>query len=383
MAGLVGWRRIRACAAGFGRIALAGALVSFPGTAQGQKTDTVKLAARTSCASCTVRLSNVATLRKPDSTAGFVSPFLFAADSRGRIFVADPFGELGVSVFDATGRYQKTLVTSGRGPGESGTIHSLLVSPGDTLRVFGTSLLSYAPNDAHVRTTALPGNIRTTAAVNAGNGNALVLGMSPEPGLFGHPFHVMHANGHLQRSFGLQAGEAAGRDPWERRSTLTHAYGTQTFWTAATNKYVIEEWSLTAGKRRVLVRDVEWFQPWSSWDGRSDVQRPPPRLMSIRHAPDGLLWVLILVADANWKATSRPARGERRMTSVGEQEERFDTILEVIDLERLAVVTSVRFPGVYVAFVGDDGIAQTAEDPTGEVAVAIKRVALSNYRRSR
>lgn len=65
------------------------------------------------------------------------------------------------------------------------------------------------------------------------------------------------------------------------------------------------------------------------------------------------------------------------MRSVPELEERFDSMIEVIDINRREVIGSKRIPGIVVGVFGAGSLAMTRETADGDVVVVVMRVSMS------
>lgn len=342
-----------------------------------QSADTVRLRATSPCERC-ISLTQVAVLTLPDTLGGFISPYIFERARNGDYFVLDPFGPLGIHRFDANGGYSQTIGTRGGGPGEFTFIESFTLDAHDTLRVFGSNHAVFTTSGAHVRSRRLDDLLRPTRTAGLGDGRMVVVGLSPAAEKRGIPMHLVRPDGSIERSFGAQPGSAARSGLWDRRQSLAIG-STSSFFTAFSNRYAIEEWSVDGTRRRVLERVADWFPPWNEWGGTADVERPPSRVAHLMVDGRGLLWVITIVADARWKPSGPPA-GERRMRSMTEIGEQFDTIIEVVDLARAEVVASQRLPGVVVGAFGSNHLALTVEDSDGSTLVTIWRAAFRTTR---
>ena len=343
-----------------------------------QRADTVKLRAANPCSRC-ISLTQVATLRLPDTLGGFVSPVSFARSSGGDYYVRDPFGQLGIHRFDAKGRYLQTIGRRGGGPGEYTFIESFHLDANDTLWIFGSNHGVFTANGRLVRSSRLDQLLRPKLSAGSRDGKMFVVGLSQSPDEFGVPLHIVRSDGSIERSFGARPGGAIGRSIWDRRQSLAPGLSS-TFYTAFANSYAIEEWSTRGAPPRVFERDAEWFRPWVSWDGRSDVERPPARLAHMTVDASGLLWTVSIVPDLNWRAVTRRSSEQQRIESLADLERRFDTMVEVVDLSRAEVVASQRMPGIVVGAFGSNHLALTAEDSNGEVVATIWRASLTRAR---
>jgi hypothetical protein len=299
-----------------------------------------------------------------------VSPYRFAADSKGNFYVVDPFGAVGVQLFARTGAPVRSIDRRGRGPGEFTIVYTIATGPGDSLHVHGNNYSVFAPGGAHARSIAPPGQIRPDNAVIFLDGRQLIAGYSGTPETFGIPFHLLSATGSIERHFGPPGNSAITANPWLRYHILAAGAG-GTFWTGKPGTYAVEQWSIDGTQRTTVLRNAEWFKPWLDWDSRSDIHPPPPRLMAVLEDRQQLLWALLTVPDAKWKASAKGG-----MATVGEQERRFDSIIEVIDPASRQLLASLRVDGMLVSLFGNSFVAQTREEDSGEVVVDIWQLSL-------
>lgn len=345
---------------------------AIPRLVSPQDTVTVR-GANASCASCRVELTREAVMRAPNTEPGLISPYMFARDSRGRLLFNDPFGQLGVRVFSRDGRYERTVGKKGQGPGEFLQITGIVIGPQDTIHVYGNAHWVFDAQGTHIRTTSTPGLMMPRGVVQLSGGGVVLNGTVSTPEAFGHPYHLVGPGGSVTRSFGLASKEAS-RGHWSLLRVLAAA-GTNEFLAGRVNSYTIELWSTDGRLRRVVRRMVEWYPDWIDWDSDAGLAPPPPRLMALAVDSVGLLWTVSLVADARWKPLVRGG-AERRMLTTGELVQRFDAIVEVIDLSRGQLVASQRFPQMLLAMPAPGLLVGISEDESGEVVVGTWRARL-------
>jgi hypothetical protein len=130
-----------------------------------------------------------------------------------------------------------------------------------------------------------------------------------------------------------------------------------------------------------LDRKASWFEPWVAPDGPIGSAAPLPRLTSIACDELGRIWVSVLVPDANWRNSLRPSKGENgepRWT-VGDGNRYFDTVIELIDPARGAVLASQRFDRTFPAFFSPGFLWSVSEAPSGEHIFEIWRVRMTDH----
>lgn len=325
-----------------------------------------------SCNACRISLGRPDTLQQSEAGAPLVSPYHFVADSRGRIAFTDPFGDVRVRVHGSGGRQLAQLGRRGNGPGEFTQVFSLLYGRGDSLWVLGSGLHVFSPALAFSRSSSLPGGMVARNAIRLANGNAILSGMINSRESYGEPFHLFDGQD-IVRSFGLRRGESSV-SAWAQQRIMA-AVGPADFLAARPNSYRIERWTESGTLRVEYIRQASWFADWSEWDGRPDLNPPPPRVLAMSVLNDTLLVALIAVADANWRQTSREGR-ESAVPDAEQLSNLYDSVIEVVDLHRGIVVAQRRFPQLFVALL-DRGLAiENFSMRSGETAVRAWPLAL-------
>ena len=93
---------------------------------------------------------------RTDRPEYFFSPNVVAAGrlSDGRIVIADQ-GSFNIRVFDAQGRYQRTMGSMGAGPGQLGLITRMYILPGDTIAVVDGRVSLFMPDGRFLRVESM------------------------------------------------------------------------------------------------------------------------------------------------------------------------------------------------------------------------------------
>ena len=103
-----------------------------------------------SCGGCSIERVRVSRIGSPqDSLYYNIDGTAIARDARGRIYIGprEPRGQMTVTVYDSTGKYLTAIARSDDGPGEILSLHSLLLSPGDSLLLLDrTKVVVYSPS---------------------------------------------------------------------------------------------------------------------------------------------------------------------------------------------------------------------------------------------
>lgn len=324
------------------------------------------------CPHCRGSFSPVATLVPPDSLPSFVSPQLLR-DSKGRFLVADVMSSLPILLFDSAGRFIRTIGSRVPGPGDVSMVRSMASGPGDTLFAFGNLYSVFASDGKLVRSRTVLSGSSANAAIAVPNAGVVVAAPRLTRASTSRPtiFHLV-AGDSVVASFGAAGSGAA---PWSTQKVLASG-GSRQFWSGGVNEYVVEHWSTSGARDRVLARKAEWFPTWTHWDGNLLNGPPPPRLHSIRQDRQGRLWTLSLVASAT-------AREQRRSTGEGpvptwrDAHRLLDTVIEVIEPLSGRLVASWRARGAFDQLIGDDLVTRIDLDGDGAVLVRICRISFN------
>ena len=112
--------------------------------------------------------------------------------------------------------------------------------------------------------------------------------------------------------------------------------------------------------------------------------KPPPVIVGVRDWGGGLLMVVVRLADANWRPinpTRTPLPGHETIDPT-QEEELYDTVIEVLDTRSGTVLARTRVDEDVVGLVGHDGFCTYAEhSDLGEPKYVVWSVSLSGYSR--
>jgi hypothetical protein len=327
------------------------------------------------CEQCAVRLTPVVDLPGIDSLGGITSTFHLARDSRGRYYHTNYLQPSVIQVFDSTGKVLTTIGKKGTGPGEFNHANFIAVGLGDTLHVFDSGNRRYtvlSPDYKVVRTGVIGAQVMAAAELRP---SRLILAASvrSKQGI-PQPLHFWTQNA-LQPGFGADAAlksRPAHDDRILWRTIAVSADGS--FWTARRQEYMLEQWSANRTLLRQLVRRVEWFEPYAIDDSFIG-GAPRPFVLAINEDSTGRLWVLISVANPNWKqAMGRgPAINGRQTARVASPDPTAVrwTRIEVIDTRKAEVVASSLIKQAFDGFSPGGNVFSPVVDKDG---VAIMRV---------
>ncbi|WP_420461638.1 6-bladed beta-propeller [Candidatus Palauibacter sp.] len=305
------------------------------------------------CPACTVELTERVRLGDGEGPGAidFLGGHSFSAvDSRGRIYLREHFSTE-IKVYEADGAFRRTIGREGEGPGEFRGINGIVVGSADSLFVldrFSMRMSVFSPDHELVRSAPLkirPQGVDPIAvAWNPGH-FYMISHMEGVPGLAGWPIHQIDARGRRVHSLGSETGEVPPSEPYDDISVISDG-GDGTLWVGRLAHYWIQRRS-PASREPIeeIRREPDWFPEPSEAELRSGahgVGRPPP-LMSDILEDDGLLWVLTWLIDPNWTRASPELEDDPL---------RYDSMIEVIDLEAKRVVARARFDELYDHYLG-------------------------------
>jgi len=333
---------------------IAGALAFFLASAALPEASGAQARVLTPCRTgCAMEMTELVRLGE-QAGEGFVGrPSAVVQRSDERWVLLDQSDRTRLKVFDVGGGFERYVGREGRGPGEFGIALHLLKLSGDSILVYDLGLRRltlFDPEMEPVQTARVPLVIRdwTTAE----DGSVLANGISNAEDDRYPLFHEISSAAGVERSF----GEARPRDSLSYDLTLRNlvSIASGRFWAAEMTRYRLTEWSRDGAQLRSLERDVDWFEPHGDF-GPNGPERPPsPGLLDLSVDADGLLWVLALVPDPEWRTAFAPGEDlyGRESMVVDDYDRLYDTIVEVIDPTAGRVVSSQRFDPRLRGFAG-------------------------------
>ena len=264
----------------------------------------------------------------------------------------------GVSVYDSTGRFLRTIGRAGRGPLEfiaagpiyvdaNGDIH--LYDPQNRRETVLDSTfalknsLSYQSGWVY---EAVPLKDQSGTVVNA---------VVQTPDHLGQPLHLVHGS-ETALSFGLRDAGAYGISPMSLlRRLAVDSRGT--IYSGIYFEYRIEMWRPTGERIMGIVRPDAWTPPPDGQPRPIAEDAPPPGLLvAMQPAPEDRLWVVTWLPKADWKdhveqvtlpngnAAMRPQNGNASL---------YETTIELLDIRRLEIIAQGHFDERIEGFLGD------------------------------
>ncbi|MEO8226063.1 MAG: hypothetical protein ABI637_01465 [Gemmatimonadota bacterium] len=322
-----------------------------------------------SCSSCALSFRRLSTFPQGDDDTlfGFRAQLVVLASGQAVVAPVMPSG--GIARFDAAGHLDRVVGRSGGGPGELGDVFSLapsadslLVAARDRISLFSDELLPI--REAPVATVYW-----VVRALGGGAFAASSVAPDRSPTL-----HILNPDLTLRRSFGVLPPDA----PPERRPLAVDARAQ--IWAAVPGQYALEHWDASGTLLKTIGRSVRFFPAWTTRDAfsRNRYTQPPlPRVVDL-YSAGSELWVLLEVADADWKAEAAPAGEHNPVPSLAAVERRVDRLLEVLDAMSGAARVSARLPMFAISFGAAGQLVSMREDSAGirrfdEWAVTVKR----------
>lgn len=324
------------------------------------------------CAPCRIVLRRVVDVGHPSDSILLSTSTRFALLGQGRV-LAGPTTTPGVlAVFDAgNGALRRTFGRRGTGPGEFGFPSDFAVAD-SRIFVFDRELSRVTVLGASLdveRTIPVPARLIDSDGFLA-LGQRLIIssmyGSRARPG----PIWIVTHDGSVAATAGMDESQTAGSFARQR---FLGAAGPDRFWVARLTSYELELWDTTGVLRRTLDRHASWFPPWQTLHHSPVREAPPPHIAGIHVASDGLLWITIWVADANWKALPQGQQASDEIMN-----RFFDTRLEVLDPDAGTLLASHQFPDLLVPVRGSDlHLASFRSDPSGVVVWTLYRPAMN------
>jgi hypothetical protein len=283
----------------------------------------------------------------------------------GRFLASSHVDRGEVASFDEEGVFIRRFGGFGDGPGEfrAPAFHWLDHS-GDTLVVLDPEAMRITRLSAQAREVYETGRLPIRDVYDVlplPDGSTLINGPWFTNEGAGLPLHLLSRSGEVVRSFGSEAPLMHARDPLHlvRSSTISVADSAM-IWVAHTRRYRLELWDVEGTLLQSFEPDVPWFTSEAA-------NRPFPRSPSdagpkigindIWQDPDGLLWVILRVPNADWRQRFEPiagsADGPDTHQRIGFDEELWSTRINVWDPSDWTLVADTIVESMWFAAMGD------------------------------
>jgi hypothetical protein len=286
----------------------------------------------------------------------------------------------GVGIFDAQGRFIRSVARSGKGPGELSGVVGAGFGPADTLWIiehFALHAYTPPPHLAYVRTvrsaTPMSGHVTPFGVLSA----ASVWGQRGVP-LRTVPPVLTGWGGEEIARFGSERPQS------ESEAIMGPAFAVDTshVWHAAGNAYEVRFVAKDRTVSKRIARDVEWFPPGLTTTGPYWESRPRPRIVDLTADAGGRVWVLITRAHPNWKADpSRPRItgpiAIASMPSRHDMSQYLESVIEVFDGTSGALLASQTLGGDVIGFASPGVLCRVDETADGRVVLKMFALSLS------
>lgn len=277
----------------------------------------------------------------------------------GRTFAADlGAGDPRILVYTSDGRLESVFGRAGEGPGEYWNPMPIVELPGGRVAVFDdrNARLSILEADGTFLNSAhFPHDIQLVHPLS--DSILLANGTVRTPERIGIPFHLVHIDGTILRSFGPEASLLPGaEEPGYRYISIIDE---RRFLSTAMSgrPYRIELWD-GRSVRTVWTRATEWFPEEGPPGGSREIR---PRVAGL-HRDGSRLWTIVTVPDPAY--TPAPP-GTRVVVDSQYRDSRWDTVVELIDLSLGEVVASQRFDQHILRLLWDGTALRLGTDDLG------------------
>jgi hypothetical protein len=353
-------------------VAIAVSIFSVPAGMSAQTRLTI--AETVACRDCRLQIEKVVQLGGVEGGPGYIGAPGSVVAWRNGWAVVSLAKRYNVSLFDLNGAFIRDIGRAGSGPGEYRFIGKAFVDPvGDLLVVdqFAQRITRVRQDLTQEVAFHLPSASLSSLIVSSDT-TLLINSDDRSPRRAGMPFHIITRDGEVLRSFGADTPFVDPRRPHAHMRVMTPARGGG-LWSARTTDYVVERWQ-EDGRRTIQIRRrAAWF-PTHGRAGFNPDGPPNPSIRALWEDDQGLLWVLIHVADEAWKraVAVRPGpQGNRR--TVTSQNDYFDTIIEVLDPRTGQLVVRGRMRHATTTASGGGIIVTYEENETGVPMIQVWR----------
>lgn len=291
---------------------------------------------------------------------------MVARTSEGAFLLSGVLGGGRIDVFDSNGVFLRTIGRGGSGPGEFGNIVRLVVGPGDTLFVMDDSNLrvqTLSPSGQFVRSFPALARYRSFALLKSGE----LVFFRPPSQAQDQVYSIVDRLGSEVGRFGATTGV-----PLDLETGIVVPAPGGGMWTASYWKYELSRWTSLDSAERVLTREASWFPPNAPYPADAfKSSLPPPALVHAWEDSAGRLWTYVAMPDPRWKpgGPSRQSPDWYRYT--------FDTVVEVIDLERARLIASKRFDGRFGVVCNSPLMYTIVETPDGDTRIQVLQPVLT------
>ena len=294
---------------------------------------------------CQIELEHVVRITDADEPGILPTTIVWIQETEAGTFVSASFDGTEIAEFGPDGRLTGVIGRAGEGPGEFRRLHTLIPGPGDTLFApdFGQGRISmFGPDRAPAGTLPMP--FFAAPDLVMPDGSLLVAAQIRRGETIGYPMHVVDREGRVVRSFGTD--EPQYSPDLNHILTREVALGQDgKIWAMAPARYLLERWDPSTGEQLQSTRiPSDWFWFRESIEPYIDgTVRPPPLVEGLWEDEDGLVWIIVHDAAADWAPPPPPRTNEEEPFDLQEHDRLFDSVIEVVDPGSGRVLASRRF----------------------------------------
>ncbi len=265
-----------------------------------------------------------------------------------------------IAVFDSLGRFRQRVGRPGQGPREFQDIVQVQVVHGTHIAVLDrlNMRLSLWSAQFALEETHPLGVLLGNDAFYLPDGSLISNGRQPTPALVGRPAILIDTAGQPIRAFNAHGDRyvATNEDQSRRRLALS---GDTAFWSAHVDRYEMHLWRPGGQLLLTLDGSLDWFPNVA--EEQIPGEPSPPRLLDLREK-DGVLWMLVAVADKDWKDSVTPDAKNSRGYHIVDYRGYRDAMLHAVDVHSGELLGEYRLDVPAFNFVDDDHLAYVEED---------------------
>ena len=346
-----------------------GLLFSFarPGPLPSQGPVERTIPPRKACGRCVIGVTQVFRLESSPARFDLGVDQAATLDSRGWYYFVPEHDLTAILLADPRGSVVRRFGRDGAGPGEFRRIHHMAIGPADSLYVWDVelrriSVLSPAPDPKVIRTFPLKASLDIGGFHVLGDGRILANADVGHTAAFGQPLHLFDPSGKYLRSFGALEAVFRRGDPLGLARLVAPVQAG--VWTVRANEYLLELWDANGSRKAMLRRDADWFRPYAR-QTISEAEAPKPIPVGITTLPEGLLAVVVLVPDHQWRrGLVRRSGSHGTHDDIADYNRTFDTVIEVIDPGSGELLQSKRVDRFFRRFVSPQRLSGYDESPS-------------------
>ncbi len=323
------------------------------------------------CDRCDLRLDYVVTLGSAEDSVGIISGATVRQDRRGHYYAfAQDIGPQ-IIVYDTQGVFSHVIGRTGRGPGELATVHTVAVSPLDTLYVVDVGEIEvFTPAGLHVRSFRIPGIFLQVVALSNGDllATGSLLAIPAASSNTGYPLHLLRSDS-IITSFGFRGGGTSSLSAVPAIASGVRREAP--ILVSPRDAYRVAGYDLDGEEQWVFERRLEWLT--------TDVTRsssapavPTPRFVSIHQDESGLVWTIL-----RRPSTDRAGREPfLTLPSPNDLDRRFDMIIEVFDPITGRMMGTGTFDEYFVGFLPGRKVYRARELESGAIVIEVYKMAM-------